>query len=133
MPELLPYERVHPRSKMLSVAASVTLAYPLLVLSLLYAQWFVAWMILGHPPDPTFDIPETIRGLWCISQITRFAILGGTIPVALLALGLNVAHIAVNRPGVVRGVVRLAGMVLVLAAAIALIEWDPGEVVLWGV
>jgi hypothetical protein len=96
-------------------------------------QWLVAWMILGHRPDPSFDYPESIHGLDWINKITQFAILIGIMPVSLLALGLNIAHIAVNRPGLFRAIVRLGVFLSILAGMFALMVFDPGRIFEWGI
>src|SRR6185312_12782716 len=47
----------------LVVSAWVMALYPMILLSALYAAWFIAWHALGHPPRPSLDDPKFISPL----------------------------------------------------------------------
>jgi hypothetical protein len=132
MTETLNYAPLRPRrySKPLAFFAAATFLYPLLVISALYGEWLLAWFALGHPPQPSLNDPKSIDGSSWMHGITGFALLG-IFPVALLALALNVAHIALNRPSAARGAARIVGLVVLWLAILGLLRWDPLQVIYW--
>jgi hypothetical protein len=125
--EARPGPRHH--SQPLAFFASATLLYPLVVVAMLYGEWFLAWSALGHPPRPSLDDPKHIGSNW-MHAITGLALFG-LLPVAGAALILNVMHLVINRPSAVRSVVRFVALVEVWVAVYALISWDPGRVFYW--
>ena len=53
------------RSRRLTILANVTAAYPLLIIGLMYSEWFLAWQALGHKPVPWVDDPvESSGAVW---------------------------------------------------------------------
>lgn len=131
MAEILDYSRPDskPGSKLLSVSANATLLYPLFVGIVLYGEWFVAWLVLGHPPRPSLDDPKDIVGSSLIHNITLLA-LAGMLPVALAALVLNVM-VAIKRLSIGRSAMRLVVLITLWLAMFTLLRWDPGQVVYW--
>jgi hypothetical protein len=53
--ETLDYSRPLPptRSRFLACLANVSLVWPLVYLGLLYGEWYLAWLALGHAPAPS--------------------------------------------------------------------------------
>jgi hypothetical protein len=115
---------------LLAAMALACTAYPLLLLASLYGQWLLSWVVLGHRPQPSMDDPKYIDGASWMGYITTIAFIG-LIPAGIMALVLNVVHIAYHRLSAM-GVLRRALLLFMLwGGAILLLRWDPGLVVYW--
>lgn len=125
---------VHPpvfrSAKTFRRVAFVSLIWPALVAVLLYGEWLLATWSLGHTPRPSLDDPMDVAGSRWMHVITTLAILGA-VPAALLALVLNTIAMELHQPTVLRGLLRLAAVMMSWAVLAALVHWDPGAVLLW--
>ena len=117
-------------NKALRRVAFLSLLLPLIVLASLYGEWLLATWSLGHVPRPSLDDPKDIAGSSWMHIITGLAIMGA-VPAGLLEFVLNVVEIAVNRPTLVRGVARMAVVIVSWVALFVLLRWDPGAVLYW--
>jgi hypothetical protein len=79
---LLPILRVAP-GRRIRTAAWVCSLYPVLLLGSLYATWFTAWCILGHPPRTSLDDPKFINPIVLVPHNTTYLFILGS-PFALL-------------------------------------------------
>ncbi len=117
-------------SRLLAFFAMATLMYPLFIIASLYGEWFLAWFILEHPPQPSLNDPKFIDGSSWMHPITLVAFLG-FLPVACVALVLNSLYI-------IKGGLRRNHRILILFTFLilwlgtyGLLRWDPGQVVNW--
>jgi hypothetical protein len=118
------------KSRWPAVLSAVAIAYPLLPLAALYAEWLLAWYVLGHPPRPHLDDPKYIAGSSWMHPFFGLAYIGIT-PMFLVCLGLN-AHYAFTRQLRWQDLVpRVSAFVLLWVGALALLAWDPGRVLYW--
>src|SRR5690606_1407602 len=69
--------------------------YPILLLVMLYATWFAAWMALGHVPQSSLDDPKGIDGIEIPYAITTVLLLG-LIPALLVSAGCALGAFAIR-------------------------------------
>ena len=119
-----------PYSRPLAVAATATLAYPLLFAAAQYGEWLLAWAALGHPPVPSLNDPLDIAVSRWLYPVTLLAGIGLT-PAACAALVLNVLHVIHHRPTVGRATARLLVGLALWIGLFALLWWDPYDVGVW--
>jgi hypothetical protein len=119
-----------PPFRRLGLIANVSMAYPLLFLALLYAQWLSSWVILGHVPRPSIDDPKDVAGASWMHWVTAIA-LAGLLPMLFGALVLNAIHGAAASCRWLLRIGRLIAVLTVFVGVIAWIRWDPGRVVYW--
>jgi hypothetical protein len=117
-------------SRPLARRASASLCFPLVPLALLYGEWLLTWAILGHRPVPGVDEAGTIAGAGWIHGLTLFALVLSW-PAPIVALVLNAAHVAVNRPTLLLILARVAAIVLSCLGLYALVRCDPGDIYVW--
>jgi hypothetical protein len=115
---------------MLRCFAIGSLFWPVLVIALLYGEWLLATWSLGHIPRPSIDDPKGVAGSSWMHILTLIAIFGA-VPAAALALVLNATVISICRLTVLRGLLRIAAVMLSWAVLWALFRLDPGAVLFW--
>lgn len=104
--------------------------YPLLFLALLYGQWLLSWLVLGHPPRPSLDDPADIAGARWLYPITALVLTA--FPVAAGAvLVLNALELRKGGFQWRRLLIRTALIACAWAGTVALLRWDPGLVMYW--
>ena len=132
MTQALDYARPTPRrpSRVLAVFAHLTLAYPLFLIGSLYGEWFMAWYMLGHEPQPSVDDPKYISGSSWMHPITGIAIMG-FMPAACAALVLNTLYVIDRRLRGRRLAIRVACLLALWLGMIALIRFDPHPILEW--
>ena len=119
-----------PFSRRLAVLANVTLVYPLLLIALLYGEWLLGWLMLGHPPQPSINDPSDTLGSQWLHPVSGVALMG-FFPAAAAALPLNALHVIHHQIRGRRLAVRLAMLPFTWVGAIAVIRWDPLSVAAW--
>jgi hypothetical protein len=118
-----------PPSRLLEICANASLWLPLLSLVVVYGQWFLSWVLLGHAPRPSIDDPTSIEGASWMHPVTFVAILA-LLPNAATAIFLNAWYVAERRdPSRVLG--RLLIVLGLALGPIALLAGDPGRVLYW--
>ena len=132
MPLTMPRERQseRPTGRQLRVAANATAAFPLVLLTALYGQWLLSWLLLGHRPVPSIDDPKYIGGASWMSYVTGIALVG-FVPVGCVALVLNALHAVVHPQTLSRQLMRIVVTVALWFATLVLLRSDPGRVVEW--
>ncbi len=118
-----------PHSRLVCISANMTLLYPFWIVIVLYGEWLVAWLVLGHPPEPSLDDPLHIHSANWIHGVTGVSLVSA-IPVMIVALALNLLVI-IRQSFVGRGIVRLLAVLVLWSALFVLLRWDPGAVVDW--
>jgi hypothetical protein len=119
-----------PVPRPLALAADLAVVYPVLAVSALYAEWLVAWAVLGHQPRVSLDDPKDIPGSAWLGLVTFLALLG-LFPAGCAAMVLTVLHaMSAERRGR-RLVVQILGLLTLWPGAFALIRWDPLRVMEW--
>jgi len=98
--------------------------------ALLYGEWLLTALVLGHRPVPGVDEAGTIRGTGWVHGLTFFALVLSW-PAPIVALVLNAAHVAINRPTLFRILVRVAAVVLLSLGLYVLLRSDPGDIYVW--
>lgn len=113
-------------------AIRLTWAFPLLVLLFLYLTWFAGGRVLGRAPRPMIDDPATALGGWgWVYDATVLLISWGT-PFFLLGIVTIAAYVLVQRtPDWKRKVIELCVSLVLFAALIGFVIWDPHHVVHW--
>jgi hypothetical protein len=118
----------------LRAAAWVFSLCPLLVLSSLYATWFIAWCVLGHRPR-SFDDPGHISPVVDVLNIATFLLMGGwwlilppSIPIVLGEIGRRVTEETIGPRKVVDG---MLASLLVWPATFIILQFDPFGVFVW--
>ena len=81
-------ETVSPRPRWLALVANTALIYPLIALATLYAEWLLAWYVLGHRPRPSLDDPKFIVGSNWMHPFVTIVILG-MVPFLFFAIASN--------------------------------------------
>jgi hypothetical protein len=117
-------------SRLLQIAASALMAYPLLFAVFLYGEWLTAWWVLGHPPRSSLDDPKHVpisRYLGLPTYLTMLAIPWA----ACGAVVLNLALVLFHRPATPRVVVRFALLLALWSALAGVFLFDPGGVLYW--
>ena len=111
--------------------AAALLLYPAFLAAAIYGPWFIAWFILGHPPQPLRDDPD-YPGAGALRGLSALALLGA-LPAGCAALALNVLHLAMIWPASTskRIAVRLVLLVVPWLMLLALFYWDPGYAFTW--
>src|SRR5690349_552376 len=132
MSEPLDYARPTPRqsSRVLAAFADLTLVYPLILVGSLYGEWFLAWYMLGHEPQPSLDDPKDISGSSWMHPIAGIVIMG-FMPAACGALVLNTLYVIDRRLRGRRLAIRIACLSALWLGMIALIRFDPHPVLKW--
>jgi hypothetical protein len=125
--------RAGPRT-LVGALAIASLLYPLLLWMAFYAEWFIAWSALGHPPRPMLDDPKNIAEIGQLHLVTGVLIMG-FLPMGLVAIVLNGLH-AFWRHGstsrvTLAMVLRVVVVLLAWGASIAALRWDPHRVAEW--
>lgn len=107
-----------------------TWLYGPLVILLLYVTWFHAWAILEHRPEPMFDDPKGIEGLWSY-EITVLLLLTGMWGV-LPFLGGCLLYFVFSRPSDWKWrLLETTIAIALLSVSGVIIEWDPWNVAYW--
>lgn len=119
-----------PYAKWLDVCALAFLCYPVLPIGSLYGEWLLTWGVLGHVPRHVVDEAGSITGSAWMHDITLMSLFFSW-PAGLVALVLNVMHLAINRPTLWRSIARIVAMVLLWLAFYALLRFDPGDIYTW--
>lgn len=121
--------------KLVSPLTRVAYAYPVLMLAALYATWFVAWAVLGHPPRPSLDDPKYISTFVDIPYIFTMILIIATPGAMVLAVGLTPLHfrrLESSRGAVVtKTTLALLMLVALWAVTIAVCRLDPWNVSMW--
>ena len=104
--------------------------FPVFALGLLYADWLVSWLVLGHAPRPSIDDPKDIGCVNWMYPITAVGIFG-LLPVMFGALTLNAYYVGSARLGWFRFAARIATVLAIFIGAVAWLRWDPGRVAHW--
>jgi hypothetical protein len=119
----------------LRAAAWVFSLYPLLVLSSLYATWFIAWCVLGHRPRLPCDHPGHISPAVDVLHIATHLLMGGwwiilppSIPIVLGEIGRRVTEETIGLRKVVDG---MLASLLVWPATFIILQFDPFGVFVW--
>jgi hypothetical protein len=119
----------------LRAAAWVIYFYPLLVLSSLYATWFIAWCVLGHRPryvsdgpghiSPAVDVPYIAT---CLLMVGWWFILPPSILIVLGEIGRRVSQETI---GPRKGVAGMLASLLVWPATFIFLRLDLFGVFVW--
>jgi hypothetical protein len=107
-------------------AVDFALACAALPVVLLYGQWLLSWVMLGHMPRPSMDDPKFIDGASWMHPITFFGFVA-LIPTAITAVGAIAWYAAAGRPRTLD----LAWRAAIVGAAFGLVFWDPFHVAVW--
>src|SRR5262245_22445840 len=92
--------------KVLRYVANATMVYPLVVMGLLYGEYYLAWHFLGHQPLTNGDdSPWDIVG-WLHLFNWNFGVIGVNLMLPL-SLASNIAYVIVQRPSAVQASIRL--------------------------
>lgn len=118
-------------AKWIGVLANATFFYPLIVIGFLYGEWLLAWFVLGHPPIPALDDPQFIEGSSWLHNFTD-SVLFGFPPVFVFGLALNFLHgMTASSTSTFQVLKRPIAFLVIWGSLIAILRWDPGDVVLW--
>jgi hypothetical protein len=110
--------------------------YPFALLASMYHMWIAGRYALGWWPRPSLDDPKDITGAWYELASAVFGLLfagalpamAGTMAFGVLALT-EMPSSAPRRPA---DVVRFVVVPIVIwAAAVAVVHWDPARVLYW--
>jgi hypothetical protein len=119
------------RHRRLRYGANFTLAYPIIVVGLFYADWFLSWYNIGHKPsiwgddDPYYDC-----GSKWLYTITFFA-LAGVLPVGCLSVISHIAHVYCNRLSAAQASLRLFTLVSLWLGMICWFISDGHQIMVW--
>ena len=119
------------RHRRLRYASNFTLAYPILVVGLFYADWLLSWYNIGHKPliggddDPYYDC-----GTKWLYVMTWFAVVG-IFPVGFLSVISNFAHVFCNRLSAAQASIRLCTLVSLWLGMIYWFKSDPHQIMAW--
>jgi len=113
----------------LALAADLAVAYPLVAVGVLYVEWVVAWVVLGHPPRVSIDDPKEIPELSWLNLVTTLALLV-LIPAGCAAIVLVGLH-AIYAERRHRLVAQVVGLLTLWPGAFVLLRWDPLRVMEW--
>ena len=106
------------------------MAYPLFVLFMLYGQWLLSSIILGHLPVPSLEDPKFISGAGWMHGFTGLALLG-IFPAAGLAITLNPLYVINHRFSLGRAALRAMAVLAVWIASYLFLVIDPFGVLYW--
>jgi hypothetical protein len=127
-------ENVEPsgrRSRLLAILAHATLAYPLIVLGLLYGQWLVAWIALGHKPSLWGnDDPKFITVSSWMHPVTAIALLA-MLPLGFTAIVSNIVYILKYRLSSCQATIRLHVLLGLWLGTLVSLFQDPHGIVQW--
>jgi hypothetical protein len=107
------------------------LVYPILVVGLFYADWFLSWHNVGHKPsiwgddDPYYDC-----GTKWLYVMTFFALVGVP-PVGFLSVISNIAHVFSNRLSAAQASIRLSTLVSLWLGMFYWLASDPHQIMDW--
>jgi hypothetical protein len=118
------------RPRLLASLANLSLAFPLIAVSLLYAEWFLAWLMLGHKPIWSTNDPKFISGSSWMHTIVAIALLG-YFPIGISALIFNLSNLFRVRPSAAQAGIRLQTLVAVWLGVYCFFTWDPHGVLSW--
>jgi hypothetical protein len=116
--------------RLLAFIANATMVFPLVFLVLLYGEWFLGWLVLGHPPRPSIDDPKDIPVASSVHWVTLIALMG-LLPIGLGAVCWNLWFVIAAKLGSARILGRMLAVVALFGGTITLIRLDPGRVVYW--
>jgi hypothetical protein len=114
----------------LRLAADATLVYPLVVLFFLYGEWLLAGSVLGHPPLPSWNDPKSIPLSSWLHTPTLVVVVGWG-PAMLASLVLNPLLGLLPRFSPRRLALRILAVLVCWGAFMALLLWDPLQVLNW--
>ena len=105
--------------------------YPFLLVASFYLTWLVAWGILGHAPRPSLDDPKFISS-WLDVPYDLTALLLIGFPAAALGGVVATAWFgSIRRLPLLTTLLMAVSLLGLWLAAVALLRWDPLEVVNW--
>lgn len=110
--------------------AKVVFLYPLLALTVIYGEWLIAWMVLGHAPRPSLDDPKNVAVSGLLHLVSGVLIMG-LVPGACAALLLMPLDIAVHRRRAVAAFQRTLVLFAPWVVVLTLLRWDPWKVMYW--
>ena len=119
------------RRRGLRYMANFTLAYPIVVVGLLYADWFLSWYNIGHKPsiwgddDPYYDCGTK----WL--YVTTYFALVGILPVGCLSVISNIAHVFCNRLSAAQASIRLFTLSSLWLGMICWFMSDGHQIMVW--
>lgn len=135
---VLPYARADTRAfgRTPRILLAIVWAYPLLPLVGLYLTWLVAWVALGHQPQPSLDDPKHISPAVDVPYVVSGLLLI-TMPLGMIggvSLGIFLTPWWLHSRGgggVARYVLVTAALFALYVGAFALLQWDPLRVLYW--
>ena len=114
----------------LTVVTDLTVIYPLLFLGALYAEWLLAWAVLGHQPRVSLDDPKDIPGSNWLGLLVMLLMVGywpvGCVSALLIGLGAMLGRLRGRRLWM-----RVLGFLVFWPGSFALLWWDPLRVAEW--
>ena len=96
----------------------------------LYGLWLEAWWHLGHPPQPSWDIPKDVFGTAWLHDLTTLLLIG-LLPGSLVMVWVQAQRMLRDHRQPRRALVRAAIGCAVWIGAFGLLATDPGDVLLW--
>jgi hypothetical protein len=134
---VLPYARADTRTfgRTPRILLAIVWAYPLLPLVALYITWLVAWVALGHQPQPSLDDPKHISGTVDVPYIVTGVLLI-TLPVGIiggysLGLFLTLWWVHSRGGGSARYLLATVALSALYVGAFTLLYRDPLRVLYW--
>jgi len=115
----------------LDLLVAVPYLYPVMLVGLQYATWFVARIVLGHVPRPMVDDPKYIGWQVDVPHSASWVLLIGYPYAFLASLIFLIAFLAIAKKAPMVSLALLAGLVVLWAIPFALVSWDPGNVFEW--
>lgn len=110
----------------------IGMLYPVLATCPVYLTWLLAWVFLGHRPQPSVDDPLSINALM---DCVHFASILLSVPFPMLSLfGLLAAvqcPIASIRQSRIKLAVIICSYILMYVGVMAWVRSDPGQVFMW--
>ena len=111
----------HP-SRWLALGTNATLIYPIIVVAALYAEWLLAWHLLGRQPSTIGDDDPEQLPTWWLHNINWLLFLG-ILPVSFAAVILNVGYIINFSPSAVRAGIRIQTLVGLWLWMYSMLAW----------